>query len=438
MNTARLRRIVKENLLIVCGMAVSISCSLILVRVLTEYLAPTQYGELALALTLVNLINQIVMCGLISGIGRFYSIAAEKKALNSYRHDAETLLHYATLAIILIGLLCCAGLLVLKQSDAIVLALIAIFFSIMASYNSVYGDIQNAARHRGIANLANGLDAILKIVFPLGAFYLVGASSTAVMLGYCASALVVLLLNRFLLRYAIPTKKNLPASPPATDHKWLTQIWAYAWPFSTWGIFTWSQQASDRWALQIFADTAEVGVYSVLFQLGYVPIMMLSGLASGFLTPIFFQRAGDASDSARNQNVHRINRLISWLLLALTIVAALTAAVLHVWIFKLFVSESYREHSYLLPWFVLAGGFFATGQMFALKLMSEVRSKHLLPVKISTALLGCALNVLGAWYAGLTGIVVALVCFSGSYVIWTAWLARSSITASPVLQKGAI
>jgi len=436
MNIERLKRLARENLLIAVGMVVVVSGSLVLVRVLTEYLTPTQYGELALALTLVNLINQIVMCGLISGIGRFYSIAAEKKSLHSYLRSAYTLLNRAVLVVILIGLLCCAGLLVLKQSEWITLVLVSILFSIVSSYNSVYSDIQNAARHRGIVNLANGLDAIGKILLSIGVIYLAGASSTSVMLGYFVSALIVLSLNKFLLHFAIPATNDSPAVD-SDNQAWLSQIWSYAWPFSTWGIFTWAQQASDRWALQIFANTDDVGVYSVLFQLGYVPVMMLSGLASGFLTPIFFQRAGDASDPTRNQNVHRVNWLISWTLLAFTLIAALVATVLHPWVFKIFVSASFRGYSYLLPWFVLAGGFFATGQMFALKLMSEVRSKHLLPVKISTAILGCALNILGAWVAGLVGIVVALVCFSSSYVIWTAWLARASITAAPVLEKGA-
>lgn len=420
----RIKRIVKENLLIVFGMVIVISGSLILVRVLTEYLSPTQYGELALALTLVNLINQIVMCGLISGIGRFYSIAREKNDLAFYLHDAYRLVRYAMAAIVLIGMAIAAGLAVTANGgDWLYLAMLSIAFAIISSYNSVFNDIQNAARHRGIVNLNNGLDSILKIIFPLVAFYVLNISSASVMLGYCVSALVVLCTNKMLLHYAIPTQTVNHSTPKLN---WLSQIWSYAWPFSTWGIFTWAQQSSDRWALQLFSSTEEVGIYSVLFQLGYVPIMMLSGLASGFLTPIFFQRAGDATDRERNLNVHRVNWLVSWTLLALTIAAALIAALVHQFVFQIFVSPSYREFSYLLPWFVLAGGFFATGQMFALKLMSEVRSKQLLPVKISTAVFGCILNIAGAWAAGLTGIVVALVCFSTSYVLWTAWLARSS------------
>jgi O-antigen/teichoic acid export membrane protein len=38
--------------------------ALVLVRVLTEYLTPAQYGQLALGLTVAGLVNQVVMAGM--------------------------------------------------------------------------------------------------------------------------------------------------------------------------------------------------------------------------------------------------------------------------------------------------------------------------------------------------------------------------------------
>ena len=58
--------------------------ALVLVRVLTEFLDPVQYGEVALGLTLTGLVNQVVMGGLGNGISRFYTIAAEKNAFGDY------------------------------------------------------------------------------------------------------------------------------------------------------------------------------------------------------------------------------------------------------------------------------------------------------------------------------------------------------------------
>ncbi len=407
------------------GALISIIGSLALVRLLTEYLSPGQYGELALALTVANLINQVVMCGLISGIGRFYSIAKDREDLDGYLSQSYTLLKYAALVTILIGVLLLIGVAASSYREWVTLVFVTVVFSIVSNYNGVFGDIQNAARNRPIVVFNNSLDTIFKIVFVYLATVLLGASSTIVIVGYLLSAAIVFLSNNAMLKYAIPPKKQEKTIQSQASRNWQGQIWTYAWPFSAWGIFTWAQQASDRWALEIFSSTQEVGVFAVLFQLGYVPIITLSGLLASFLTPIFFSRAGDATDQQRNVSVHRINMMVTYTMMALTVVAFLITWGLHRFVFMIFVSPEFRGHSNLLPWFVLAGGLFATGQMLVLKVLSEVRPRILLTVKIGTAVLGVALNVVGAWIAGIHGVIAALVTFSAVYVIGMLWLTRS-------------
>src|SRR3569832_1844413 len=80
----------------------------------------------------------------------------------------------------------------------------------------------------------------------------------------------------------------------------------------------------------------------------------------------------------------------------------------------------------------LAGGMFAAGQVLALKLMSEMKSKVMTIAKIVTALLGTGLNILGAFYFGLVGVVAALVMFSSNYLYWMAWIAQHP-PVSPII-----
>jgi O-antigen/teichoic acid export membrane protein len=422
--STRLKRLVGENLWILAGSAIAIIGSLGLVRLLTEYLTPTQYGELALALTVANLINQVVMCGLISGIGRFYSIAKEHQALHAYRHESYLLLARATIAIVSIGLSLVLLAYFSSQTNWITLIVVTILFATISSYNSVFSDVQNAARNRSIAAANNSLDTLLKILLSFLALYFFAVSATTVMLAYAFAGVAVLSTNHLSLKYAIPPTAAQTHTSEPKSNVWKTQIWSYAWPFSVWGLFTWGQQASDRWALQLFSSTNEVGVFAVLFQLGYAPVLMMSGIFSGFLTPIFFQRAGDATNNGRNLSVHRINWLVSSSLLSITVLGFIASWLSHRYIFAIFVSADYREYSYLLPWFVLSGGLFATGQMFVLKILSEIRSRQLIVIKIGTALIGICLNILGAWLGSLTGIVIAMVGFSSVYMLWMAWLSR--------------
>ena len=58
--------------------------SLALVRVLTGYLSPEEYGHLALGLTISTLFGQVIFGGIRAGIMRFYAIAREEQDLHGY------------------------------------------------------------------------------------------------------------------------------------------------------------------------------------------------------------------------------------------------------------------------------------------------------------------------------------------------------------------
>lgn len=420
LGSPRIRRLAKEGVWVLSGQVASVVGALVLVRVLTEYLEPAQYGQLALGLTVAGLVNQVVMGGVTAGIGRFYSIAAEKNDLPSYLHASQRLMGYATSAVVAIALVLMVGLLWLGYSRWMGLAAAALVFSVLSGYNASLSGIQNAARQRAVVAFHGGLDAWLKILLAVGVMLLLGNSGTAVVLGYALSSLVVTGSQFFFLRRQIRPQ----GGKTQIFANWGRQIWAYSWPFSVFGIFTWMQQISDRWALQAFASTQDVGLYAVVFQLGYVPIGLATGIAMTFLGPILYQRSGSASDTSRNISVHRIAWRITFAGLLMTALAFVLTLLLHEWIFQVLVATKYHAVSNLLPWMVLAGGIFAAGQMLALKLMSEMKSVVMTTAKIVTAILGVGLNIYGASRFGLQGVVSALVAFSGVYFFWMAWLAQ--------------
>jgi len=415
----RIKRLAREGIWIVIGQFASVLGALVLVRVLTERLDPTQYGQLALGLTVAGLVNQVVMGGVGNGISRYYSIAAEKQDIFAYLRSSRSVMFYATLAVLAIGLMLLGGLLFLGYSQWMGLAAVALLFSILNGYNSALSGIQNAARQRAIVAFHGGLNAWLKILFSIGVLYWLGNSSTVVVIGYTLSSLLVtgsqfIFLRRLILRQSTQSE--------GSGNHWRQKIWVFSWPFSTWGLFTWAQQSSDRWALGAFGSTQDVGFYAVLFQLGYTPIMIVTGLAVSFFSPILYQRAGDATDYSRNINVHRLTWKIVVSSLIITITGFLLALGLHSWVFRLLVAEEYGFVSYLLPWVVLAGGVFAAGQILAMKLMSEMKSAKMSSIKVSTAIIGVLFNIYGALFWGLEGIVGALIAFSAIYFFWMVWL----------------
>ncbi|MEI6335426.1 MAG: lipopolysaccharide biosynthesis protein [Methylococcaceae bacterium] len=412
-NLPRFKRLAKEGSWIVIGQIMSVAASLVLVRVLTEHLNPAQYGQLALGLTVAGLVSQVVMGGIGNAISRFYSIAAEKQDLHGYLRASRRLMIYATVAVLVIGLVLMGGLFWLRYTHWLGLAAAALVFSLLGAYNASLSGIQNAARQRAVVAFHGGLDGWLKILLAVGVMLWLGNSSTAVVIGYACSSLVVTGSQFIFLRRLIKHQSK----PSGADNQWMRQMWAFLWPFLATNAFGWAQQSSARWALEIYTTTESVGLYSVLSQLGYTPIQTVTGFVMTFLTPILFARTGDANCTERNKNVRELTNKLAMLGLSLTGCAFIVAMLLHSYIFKLFVNSKYLLVSQYLPYLVLSGGIFAVAQLYAIRLQALFMMDKLVSSGIIISLFGVFLSFFGIRIAGVLGAVTGSLIFSASYLI---------------------
>jgi O-antigen/teichoic acid export membrane protein len=416
----RVFRLAAEGGWIVLGQVVAVVGSLFLVRVLTEYLEPAEYGELALGLTIAGLVNQVVMGGLVAAIGRYYPIASESGSLYDYLKASLHLLGYAVLIVCLIGVVFWLGLAWTGQTRWNSLLLAVIAFAILNGLNSSLSGVQNAARQRSIVALHGGMDAWLKIAAAVGVMLWIGSSSTAVVIGYVLSVLVVTASQMHFLGRLVRSSPVANTSRP--NDSWSMQLWSYAWPFSTWGMFTWAQQVSDRWALQTFATLDDVGLYAVAFQLGYGPMILMTGMAVTFLAPIIYQRAGGGRSNESICRIYRLLRVTAVSFLAITLIAFTVTYALHEIIFSLLVAESFRHASIYLPWMVLSAGLYGTGTALAIGLQALRLSKERIIKKIIVSTIGVILVTAGAMLNGTSGVIFGGVLFSLCYMISTYML----------------
>ena len=412
----RIKRLAKEGSWIVAGQIAAVAGALVLVRVLTEHLDPAQYGQLALGLTIAGLVNQVAMGGVTSGIGRFYSISLEKGDLWGYLRASNRLMGYATLGASAIALALMVGLFLTGQMQWLGLAAAVLVFSILSGYNSALGGIQNAARQRAIVALHGGMDAWLKIGLAVGVVLWVGSSSTAVVIGYALSGLLVTTSQLYFLRRLL--QRHGGANLATTNEDWARQIWLFSWPFSAWGIFTWAQQVSDRWALEYFSSTYDVGAYVVLSHLSIVPMTLGAGMLMNLISPILYQRAGAAKDHARVKAVYAVTRNISILVMAATILVAIASYAFHELIFHLLANERYHGYSYLMPWMVVAGGFQSCHHILGVRISATLKVSSIVVPQIISALVFVSLNMLGAFLGGIEGLVYALLAASFIYFLW--------------------
>ena len=403
-----IKRLGSEAGWVFAGQILSLIGTLIGVRVLTEYLSPSVYGTLGLSLTVAALFNEVIIGGLIGAFTRFYSISAKAEDVHRYVRGVRFLLIVA--AAIAVSLLLVLTPVLLSGYEGLtfgvglVITLFAVLFGTSAALNAVL----NGARRRSIVAFNSVIDAWLKIGLAVLAIHFFGASASAVLAAYAVSLFLILMHQIYRVR------QLSEATETKGDRKWVREMLIFAWPASVWGIFTWAQQVADRWSLQAFYSSAEVGLYSVVLQLGYFPMTLLMGMLGTFLTPIFFQKTDD-QHAHFSQEQNPWWRMVTLAGLGISILAALMAYLLQDLIFSLFVATEFQSVRGYLPVMVLSGGLFGLGSLLAVRLMAHMRMIQLGKIMVATSVTGVLIAVWLTSLYGLDGTVAGKLLFSAIY-----------------------
>jgi O-antigen/teichoic acid export membrane protein len=401
----RLSRLSGEAAWIIAGQATGVIGQLLVVRALTSALSAEEYGRFALALAAASVVTQTAMAPS-QGVIRFYSTAAERRELHGWASASLKIMAQSSAWVIAAGIAVAVALGLSGHGSWLPIALTCAGYCLVSGWGNAMNGVQVAARRRRLAAVHQGAEALLRAALAVVLLGLLGSFGTTAALAYLLAALVVAAARAVWFGSLLDgyPRQNTAGS----QRDWQRQIWQFSWPFTVWGLFTWMQQASDRYAIEWFSDVSQVGLYAVVFQLGYTPATLASNALVSFVYPIVYQRVGDATDRNRVTESRRLLLILLGVSLAITVAATTAALLLHRQIFMLFAGPDFREYSQLLPWTVLAGGLFAAGQIASLRLMSENRTSALMAAKVAAACIGIGANITGAYIAGATGVVIAL------------------------------
>jgi len=423
----RLLRLGREIFWVGVGQFLSISGSMVGVRVLTHLLPPSVYGEMALALTVGTLMQQVFLGPSGNALVRYFSLAKDEGRMDCYLQAGLELFGRASLGVLVVAGLSVFSLWVSGNVDWISTVSVASVFTLLSGYNSMLDGVQNAARQRVVVAWHQGLSQWLRFAAVIPVVLLYKRTALYALCGYCIGITIVGISQTLFLARILPFSScSLRISSDPIVCEMRRKMWSYAWPFALWGLVGSVQFSADRWALKLEGGLDAVGFYAVLYQIGFSSMVLFSNIIVQLMAPILFQRAGTGGDRARLQRVFELNRnVVSWALTACLLGTA-GLYVLHTTIFRVFVAPAYWSVSYLLPWMGLAGGLFACGQIATLSLLSEASSKALLAPKIVCAVLAAGLYFLGAWAFELRGVIAAGVLVSGTYLTWILKLTRNT------------
>lgn len=407
----RIRPFFKEAVIVGFGQVMSLVITFAGIRLLTELMTPYHYGLLALFLSIFQF-GQLTMFGPYSqGTLRFYSYAREKGQLQLLESiTRKKFMRFAAITMLTFtGIFFLSKVVSFFSNLQIITIVILGAYTVSSGLESTFLGILNAARRRVASILHSTAGKILHFGLAALLIYFFTNDSLLALLAYTISSVtIIFFLYRYYRRVIYPYEKESVPATPEQRESFIGKLNNYYIPFSIWGIAYWLQIGSERWALEFFASTDEVGLYNVIYQVGFQPGYMGVGLLTAFLGPIFFEKAGSGEEKNKLAKVRMYNNYFVMGLSGVFLVAIVIAYYFHEYIFGFLVARDFRSISYMLPVCLAAGAFFGTSQLLVLNLLSAFQTRKLMIIQITTSIIGIILNFTLAKFYAAEGVVFAL------------------------------
>ena len=253
-----------------------------------------------------------------------------------------------------------------------------------------------------------------------------GISSTNAIFGQAVAMLIIICSQICFFTNKFKNKKNLSLSNEESQIEWQSEIFSFSWPFATWSILGWMNMSADKWGLVYFSNNELLGFYSVLYRLGFYPFQMIIGLIKTYLTPIYYKQIEEGENQIKMKKLYSISFKIYYLIFLILLIPVIISFNFHEPIFKLFVDSKFHSCSYLLgPLMLSALIRNSTGILgIQFQAIGQNIKSLVLPNNINHAI-GTIIYLLGAFYGGLNGVIIASLINSTINLIWYSVLVRN-------------
>ena len=203
----RVKRLFKESVWVILGQLGPIVGALLLLRELTGLLSPNEYGNLTIALTLGAVVTQVIMGGLVSGITRYYSIAAEKNDLFCYVGSAKKILGLAAFFVLVVVSIVSIFIFFTAYKSLLLIGLLSIIFFLVNGVNLAFNGLQNARRNRRIVAFHQTFDSFFKVLLVIIFCKIFALSSVQILLLFLiskfSSTIIILLKISFVVSFEL-------------------------------------------------------------------------------------------------------------------------------------------------------------------------------------------------------------------------------------------
>ncbi len=337
-------------------------------RILTEWVSPEVYGQVALFSGFIALGTTLFAYPFICAGMRLMPECLHK------RERAELQSVVARLAVrstaLALSILTAAGFICRYLFDSDIGLFMLSGFLLAVTVRREFGvQLLIGERRQREASVWQTLDSFLRPAFAIGLVWLWGAKASLVLLGYILASVTANLIGAI----AQGGKHGEP-SQPMNASSLKREVWSYALPLIPMELLFWMNGLGDRYVIGYFMTAADVGIYAASYTLINEAFNRSAMVLLRTFQPAYFKSSADKDQQE--------GFYILWLWIAC--VAALGAAgisavcLLKDWVALLLLSKTYHSAIALMPAIALGSAFHALGTVLAQPLLANKKTSSVL------------------------------------------------------------
>lgn len=298
--------LVKDSLFYIPEKISSILYGFAFLFIYTRMFSPTEYGDYSLINATIGIFGIFAYSWLNNSNLRFFS---------SYRNDNKLENFFSTSFFILIGTILCSSILIYILSNLSILPrsianyiilTIGVLFS--TAFFETMQTILRANRNAKAYSFFSISSSVLYIVISLFLIKMLGLGISAILLSIILTNSTLSIL--IILKYDFRKYINLTYFSMET----LSNFLDYGMPMIATLLLSWILTLADRYFIEYFRNSQEVGIYSAVYQLANYPISLVSSLIFMASTPIIidvWEKSGEEMTKVLVTNVVRYYMIIS-------------------------------------------------------------------------------------------------------------------------------
>jgi len=426
-----LNKLLNEGIWVFLTQISSILLNIILISIVASKLNVSQYGSLALIMTIQAFFSLIFYGTINNGVLRYSSICNQLNKNSNFVNIVIKISLIIGTLLTIIGFALTIFFYLVGFKNYVQPFNVVLITSILIGTIDFLTSVILSLRKRKILFIIKTLEGIIKI---LVLYFATLSNYLSVLYIYLITSIIICLT---ILAYFKKHLSKFSLSYTKFDHYWIKKIYRYSSPFLYWAIFVWAQQNSLKWALELIVSRRELGLYNALSQIAYTPVIILFGVILNLITPIIYEKINPSL--LNNESKRILNHILkfSTVSLFLIVFGAIILVPSSNYIVGLIFPIEYQEVSRFLPFVFVAGGLYSTGNILANIPFSINSPKILLKPNIYSSIIGISLSFVLVYFFGLSGGILALL-LHGLLYYFLVVLSVKGFLSSLIFQKSVL